>query len=69
MSQAGSHLDPDEGIRIVDVIDRLLDRGVVLRGEIWLTVAGVELLFIGADLVIASPDTIAAGHAGLEHPT
>ncbi len=44
--------------RLVDVVDRLLDRGVILRGELWLTVAGVELVFIGADLVLASPDTI-----------
>ncbi|MEE4117749.1 MAG: gas vesicle protein [Paracoccaceae bacterium] len=44
--------------RLVDVVDRLLDRGVVIRGELWLTVAGVELVFVGADLVLASPDTM-----------
>ena len=44
--------------RLVDVVDRLLDRGVVVRGELWLTVAGVDLVFVGADLVLASPDTL-----------
>jgi hypothetical protein len=44
--------------RLVDVVDRLLDRGVVLRGELWLTVAGVDLVFVGADLVLAAPDTM-----------
>lgn len=48
------------GMRLVDVLDRLLDRGVVVRGEIWLTVADVELVFVGADLVIASADKIRA---------
>ncbi|MGD1924495.1 MAG: gas vesicle protein [Paracoccaceae bacterium] len=38
------------------MLDRLLDRGVVIRGELWLTVADVELVFIGADLVIASAE-------------
>ncbi|MEM8595047.1 MAG: gas vesicle protein, partial [Pseudomonadota bacterium] len=38
-------------LRFVEVLDRLLDRGIVVRGELWLTVADVELVFIGADLV------------------
>jgi len=41
--------------RLVDVVDRLLDHGVVLRGELWLTVADVDLVFLGVDLVLASP--------------
>jgi len=44
--------------RLVEVVDRLLDRGVVVRGELWLTVADIELVFIGADLVLAAPDTM-----------
>lgn len=43
---------------LVEVLDRLLDRGVVLRGEVWLTVADVDLAFIGLDLLLASPDTM-----------
>lgn len=50
---------PEE--RLVEAIDRLLDRGVVIRGELWLTVADIDLVFIGADLVLASPDTIRRG--------
>jgi len=44
--------------RLVDVIDTLLDQGVVLRGEAWITVADVELVFLGLDLVLANPDTM-----------
>ncbi|MBF9029981.1 gas vesicle protein [Rhodobacterales bacterium HKCCE3408] len=46
--------------RLVDVVDSLLDHGVVLRGEIWLTVADIDLVFLGLDLVLASPDRMAA---------
>ncbi len=48
------------GLRLVDVLDRLLDRGVVLRGEVWLTVADVELVFVGADLLVASAERMRA---------
>lgn len=44
--------------RLVDLVDNLLDHGVVIRGEAWLTVADVELVFLGLDLVLASPDTM-----------
>ena len=44
--------------RLVDVLDGLLDKGVVLRGELWLTVADVDLVFLGVDAVLASADTM-----------
>ena len=52
---------PDEALfssdhRLVDLVDQLLDQGVVLRGELWLTVADVDLVFLGVDLVLANPD-------------
>mgnify|MGYP006272781011 CR=1 FL=1 len=43
---------------LVEVVDRLLDAGVVIRGEVWLTVADVDLVFLGADLLLASPETM-----------
>lgn len=41
---------------LVEVVDRLLDAGVVVRGEVWLTVADVDLVFLGADILLAAPD-------------
>lgn len=50
--------------RLVDVVDSLLDHGVVLRGELWLTVADVDLVYLGLDLVLCSPDRVTgAGRA------
>ena len=59
-------LRPDEAIatgdeRLVDLLDGLLDRGVMLRAELWLSVAGVDLVFLGLDAVLASHDTMARG--------
>lgn len=44
--------------RLVDLVDGLLRHGVVIRGELWLTVADVDLVFLGADLLLAAPDTL-----------
>ncbi|MEM6696061.1 MAG: gas vesicle protein [Pseudomonadota bacterium] len=43
---------------LVDVVDRLLEHGVAIRGEVWLTVADIDLAFVGLDLVLANPDTM-----------
>lgn len=43
---------------LVDVVDGLLHHGVVIRGELWLQVADVDLVFLGLDLVLAAPDTM-----------
>lgn len=43
---------------LADVLDTLLDCGVVVRGVLWLSVADVDLVFLGVDLVLANPDTM-----------
>lgn len=43
---------------LVDALDRLLATGVVLQGELLLSVANVDLLYVGLNLVLASTDTI-----------
>ncbi len=44
--------------RLVDLVDGLLHHGVVVRGELWLTVADVDLVFLGVDLLLAAPHKI-----------
>lgn len=44
---------------LVDVLDRLLDTGVVADGQIVLTVAGVDLVYLGVRALLASVDTAA----------
>jgi len=43
---------------LVDVLDRLLDRGVVIWGDARISVADVDLVFVGVKLILASIDTI-----------
>jgi hypothetical protein len=43
---------------LVDIIDRLLDRGVVLAGGAVISVAGVELIELRLNLLLASVDAL-----------
>lgn len=49
-----------EGGSLVNVLDRLLDRGVVIFGDVRISVADVDLLFVGVKLFLASVDTMEA---------
>jgi hypothetical protein len=44
---------------LVDVLDRLLDTGVVLDGTLILSVAGVDLVHVGLRALVASVDSAA----------
>jgi hypothetical protein len=44
-------------VTIVDLIDRILDKGVVITGDITISVVGVDLLSLKINLVIASLET------------
>lgn len=44
---------------LVDVLDRLLDTGAVLDGQIVLSLAGVDLVFVGLRALLASVDSAA----------
>ena len=52
---------------LVDVIDRILDKGLVINADITISIAGVELLGIKIRAAIASFET--AAKYGLEFPS
>jgi hypothetical protein len=45
-------------IALVDLVDRLLDGGVVIHGDITLAVADVDLLYVGLRALVASVETV-----------
>jgi hypothetical protein len=45
---------------LADVVSRLLETGVVLKADLTLTLANVDLVFIGLNAVICSPDRLEA---------
>jgi hypothetical protein len=47
---------PDEDATLVDLLDRVIDRGVVVQGDVVLSVAGVDLVHLGLQLVLRGVD-------------
>jgi len=45
-------------VPLVELVDRLLNRGVVLTGELTISVAGVDLVYLGLSVVLSSVETI-----------
>ncbi|MDT7564035.1 MAG: hypothetical protein QOG76_2659 [Pseudonocardiales bacterium] len=51
---------PGEEIALVDLLDRLLAGGVVLTGEVTISLAGVDLVHLSLRALISSVSTLAA---------
>lgn len=45
-------------VSLLDVLDTVLDRGVVLAGELTISVAGVDLIYVGLQVVIATAERL-----------
>jgi gas vesicle structural protein len=45
-------------VTLVELVDRVLNRGVVLSGDITLAVAGVDLVYVGLRVLLASVGTL-----------
>jgi len=46
-------------VTLVEVLDRVLNKGAVLTGGITISVADIPLLYVGLNLLIASVETLA----------
>ncbi len=49
---------PEDELRLVELVNRVLDRGVVVTGEATISVAGVDLVYLGLNLVLSSVETL-----------
>jgi hypothetical protein len=46
-----------EQVTLIDLVDRVLNKGVVVTGDITLSVADVDLVYVGLRLLLASAAT------------
>lgn len=54
---AHDELVPRREVALVDLVDRLMAGGVVIGGDITLSIADVDLVHVGLRAIIASVDT------------
>ncbi len=48
----------DDDVGLVELLDRVLDTGVVVVGDLQLSVAGVDLVYINLRLLITSSEKL-----------
>jgi hypothetical protein len=48
----------DEELSLVDLVDHVLNKGVVLAGEATIAIADIDLIFLGLNVVLASVDAL-----------
>lgn len=47
-----------DNVTLLDLLDRLIDRGVVLTGDVTISVADVDLIVLALNLVLGSTERI-----------
>jgi gas vesicle structural protein len=49
---------PESEMSLADLVNRVLDRGAVISGEVVIGVGGVDLIYLGLRLVLSSAETM-----------
>jgi hypothetical protein len=52
-----AHIDDTDRLMLSDLVNRVLDRGLVISGSIIVSVAGVDLIRVGLNIFIAAIET------------
>ena len=60
-TQADAILTPqgssEEEVSLLDILDNVLNAGVVLHGSVVISVAGVDLVYLGLNAILTSVET------------
>jgi gas vesicle structural protein len=62
MAESASNLviasgEPNDDLSLLDVLDHILNKGVVIRGKLIISLAGVDLIYLGLDVLLTSVET------------
>ena len=47
----------DQDVSLLDILDHVLNAGVVVHGSLVLSLAGVDLIYVGLNVVLTSVET------------
>jgi hypothetical protein len=50
--------DQSQELSLLETLDHLLDRGVVIAGEAVISIGEVDLLYLGLNIVLANVDAL-----------
>jgi hypothetical protein len=49
---------PDDQLTLAELVSRVLDRGAIVAGEVVISVAGIDLIYVGLQVAIAAAETV-----------
>jgi hypothetical protein len=58
MADEEFEIDEDEELSLLETLDHVLDRGLVIAGEVTIAVADVDLVYLGLNLLLGSVETV-----------
>jgi len=51
-------IDQSKDITILELLDRVLTKGVILTGDVVISVADIDLIYLGVKLMLSSVETM-----------
>jgi gas vesicle structural protein len=51
-------IDQSKDITILELLDRVLNKGVILTGDLVISVADIDLIYVGVKLMLSSVETM-----------
>jgi len=51
-------IDQSKDITILEMLDRVLNKGVILTGDVVISVADIDLIYLGVKLMLSSVETM-----------
>ncbi|WP_257347624.1 gas vesicle protein [Pseudalkalibacillus decolorationis] len=59
----------NKDIALIDILDVILDKGVAIKGDLVISIAGVDLVYLDLRVLIASVETLVQSHEGNREKT
>ena len=53
----GSGTDSEQEVSLLEILDHILNSGVVIQGSIVISIGGVDLIYVGLNVVLTSVET------------
>lgn len=58
MANEEFEIDEDEELSLLETLDHVLDRGLVIAGEVTIAVADIDLVYLGLNVLLGSVETV-----------
>ena len=58
MADEEFEIDEDEELSLLETLDHVLDRGLVIAGEVTIAVADIDLIYVGLNLLLGSVESV-----------